>query len=427
MQLENGVITEGKTKIVQPHPTDPKLAIFVAKNDITAGDGAKHEVIPGKGVLATRTTSNVFRLLAAAGVPVAFREQDSPTSFVAERCAMVPLEVVVRRAAYGSYPKRHRNVPNGHVFPKLLVEFFLKTTGGKWDGMDLTCNDPFIRFDGERALLFHPARPMADGLEICTIDARKLGTEAGLRMMGESAKHAFLVLEKAWQLEGLELVDCKVEFGKNGKGNTVLADVIDNDSWRVLENGKHLDKQVFRDGGTLNEVAACYRRIADLTDRFSIPRQRIILWCGSPRDSTKAFDDTLLTMNLPGSPRILEKVMISMHKEPRRGLRTLESLLQEVPDSVIITYVGRSNGAGTTLAPHATVPVIAVPATANEFPDDIWSSLRTPSGNPLMTVLDPANALLAALQILAMRNPELYAALRLKQEARFENVIAIEA
>ena len=69
----------------------------IAKDDITAGDGAKHDIIPEKGRVATATTSNVFRLLKACGLPIAFVEQDSATSFVAPNCVMLPYEVVVRR------------------------------------------------------------------------------------------------------------------------------------------------------------------------------------------------------------------------------------------------------------------------------------------------------------------------------------------
>jgi phosphoribosylcarboxyaminoimidazole (NCAIR) mutase len=74
------------------------------------------------------------------------------------------------------------------------------------------------------------------------------------------------------------------------------------------------------------------------------------------------------------------------------------------------------------LAANTTVPVINVPAGYNEFPQDVWSSLRCPSNDPAVTVLEPENALLAALQILAMRNPALYAVLRLKKEERLDDL-----
>src|SRR3954453_18893361 len=68
------LVTEGKTKKIFPI-VGSELVSVVAKDDITAGDGAKHDVIPDKGRLATATTGNVFRLLKACGLPVAFEEQ----------------------------------------------------------------------------------------------------------------------------------------------------------------------------------------------------------------------------------------------------------------------------------------------------------------------------------------------------------------
>src|SRR6185295_14985 len=107
------------------------------------------------------------------------------------------------------------------------------------------------------------------------------------------ARQAFLVLERAWSLEGGTLVDFKVEFGFDAKGNLLLADVIDNDSWRVIENGSYIDKQVYRDGGALDDVAAKYRQVAEITDRFRLPRQQIILWRGSDKDKTEVFSEAL--------------------------------------------------------------------------------------------------------------------------------------
>ena len=75
----------------------------------------------------------------------------------------------------------------------------------------------------------------------------------------------------------------------------------------------------------------------------------------------------------------------------------------------MIAFIGRSNGAGPVLSAQSTIPVITVPASAKDFPEDVWSSLRAPSKVPVMTVLEPANAVLAALQILSARNPRVYA------------------
>ena len=86
--------------------------------------------------------------------------------------------------------------------------------------------------------------------------------------MEEIAKRTFTILERAWKTEGGTLVDFKVEFGRTKDGALLLADVIDNDSWRVLENSVHIDKQAYRDGGNLNEVSKKYRHVAEMTRNF---------------------------------------------------------------------------------------------------------------------------------------------------------------
>ena len=114
----DALIAEGKTKQIYRINGASDLVAVISKDDITAGDGAKHDVIPDKGRLATATTCNVFRLLKASGLPVAFEEQDGPTSFVAPPCTMLPYEVVARREAHGSYLKRNPNYAKGQLFPQ---------------------------------------------------------------------------------------------------------------------------------------------------------------------------------------------------------------------------------------------------------------------------------------------------------------------
>jgi phosphoribosylaminoimidazole carboxylase/phosphoribosylaminoimidazole-succinocarboxamide synthase len=430
------LLTEGKTKKIHQVEGSAELVALVSKDDITAGDGAKHDVIAGKARLATATTCNVFRLLKACGLPVAFEEQDSATSFVAPNCRMLPYEVVARREAHGSYLKRNPHLAKGQLFPKLILELYLKTKGKSWKGKPLVCDDPLLVYvkEASEIRLFHPAKPLAAQDPFLTLpQAEVFADEDEWRVLPEMqriASFAFLVLEKAWQLEGGTLVDLKVEFGFDDRGSLLLADVIDNDSWRVIESGSYIDKQVYREGGALDEVAAKYRRVAEITSRFRLPRQRIILWRGSETDNTDAFAQALAahdhaTQASRPLTDLLTVVTCSAHKEPVNAAGILHRMAQEVPDSVLIAYIGRSNGAGPTLSAMSTIPVIAVPATINDFPDDVWSSLRAPSKVPVMTVLQPANAILAALQILSARNPRLYAHVRQDIEARTINTIAI--
>jgi phosphoribosylaminoimidazole carboxylase / phosphoribosylaminoimidazole-succinocarboxamide synthase len=420
------LVIEGKTKKVYKINGGSDLVAVISKDDITAGDGAKHDVIPDKGRIATATTSNVFRLLKACGLPVAFIEQDSETSFVAPNCTMLPYEVVVRREAHGSYLKRNPHLAKGQLFPQTLIEFYLKTKDKNWKGKPLVADDPFMQFsdDGKQIRLYNPAKPLTGQepfLVLSTSEVFSRDDEAKMfPEMRRVARQAFLALEKAWQLEGGTLVDLKVEFGFDAKGNLLLADVVDNDSWRVLEGGAYIDKQVYRDGGALEDVAAKYRRVADITGHFRVPRQRIILWRGSADDNPEAFSKAL--GDLAG---MMEVVTCSIHKEPLRGAATLQRMVQEVPDTVVIAFIGRSNGAGPVLSALSTTPVITVPASFKDFPEDVWSSLRAPSLTPVMTVLEPANAVLAALQILSGRNPRIYAKVRGDIESRTVNTITL--
>jgi phosphoribosylaminoimidazole carboxylase / phosphoribosylaminoimidazole-succinocarboxamide synthase len=420
------LVAEGKTKRIYAAKGGSDLVTVISKDDITAGDGAKHDVIPDKGALANATTCNVFRLLKACGLPVAFEQQDGPNAFVAPACQMLPYEVVVRREAHGSYLKRNPHFAKGQLFPQLVLEFFLKTKDRVWNGKPLVCDDPLMLYskaDGT-IRLFHPAKPIHGQEPFLVLAEKDVFTHADeaelFPEMGRIARHAFLVLEKAWELEGGTLVDLKVEFGFDAKSNLLLADVIDNDSWRVVESGTYIDKQVYRDGGALDDVVAKYRRVAQITGRFALPQQRIILWRGSASDKTESFSEALGDL-----ADLMTVVTCSVHKQPLAAAGILYRMAHEVPDSVVIAYIGRSNGAGPTLSAITTIPVITVPASVKDFPDDVWSSLRAPSNVPVMTVLEPANAALAAIQILSARNPRLYAHVRGEIENRTINSIQI--
>ena len=418
------LLAEGKTKKIFTAETVGHV-IVESKDDMTAGDGAKHDVISGKALLSNRTTSNVFRLLKACDLPVAFIKEIDGTRFLAEQCEMIPYEVVVRREAHGSFLKRHPGLQKGHFFPRLLLEFFLKTSGKKWKDTDLPKDDPFMRFDRGHVSLYLPDQPIHQQTPFLVLDEFPLRESPdGIKQIGEIAIKTFLVLEKAWQLVGRRLVDFKVEFGVNTAGQLRLADVIDNDSWRVLDDGKYIDKQLYRDGVDLNTVTAKYRLVAELTGNFTLTRQQIVLWRASASDDLKSFAYAIAAYGVGGACDV-KIVTCSLHKEPVRACEEIGKLVQEVPDSVVIVFCGRSNGAGPTLSAQCTVPVITVPAAWQEFPEDVWSSLRTPSETPVATILDPKNAVLSALQILAMRNPRLYAELRFRQEERLYNVVRL--
>lgn len=240
------VLAEGKTKIVYAHPTNPDLAILRHKDGITAGDGARRSVISGKGALAGQTTANVFRLLNRAGIATHFVDAPEPTLTIVRRCTMIPLEVVMRRIAAGSYLRRYPEAA-GQRFDPPLVEFFLK---------DDARHDPQIMPD--------------------EIVAAGLATPTEVERMTATGRAVFTTLEMAWAKLDITLVDLKIEFGRASDGALLVADVIDNDSWRIWPGGdpnRMLDKQVYRnaqviDDALLAEVYQRYAQVAELTSHW---------------------------------------------------------------------------------------------------------------------------------------------------------------
>jgi len=424
VHYELNSVAEGKTKILYPVVGDERRVVILNKDAITGGDGAKRDEIPGKGAWCTTFTANAFRLLAECGLP-AFMRRLSPVHALAPRCTMIRFEVVVRRENAGSFAKRHPWVKPGEVFPRLVYEVFLKTTGKMWDGHTLPVDDPLATMYGDGSLaLWLPSVPLHAQREPLLVlqndwplsDRRHL-----LDAIEQYALRGFLVLEKAWQLLGGRLIDIKFEFGIDDTGTLVFADVITPDEHRLIWEGKHLDKQPYRDGAPLAEVAEVYATAAMLSERFGVPRQQVILWRASSRDDLAPFKQELDCVL--GRGFVAQTVTASAHKEPERCVAELRDLVHAIPDSVVIAHVGRSNGLGPMLAANTMAPVITVPASVREFPDDVWSSLRAPSDVPVMTVLDPANAVQAALRILAQRSPYLYADTRFALEGRLRNSV----
>lgn len=254
------ILTEGKTKII--YDTEDGAVILFSKDDITAGDGYKRDVIEGKGTVATRTTANVFSLLNRHGIPTHFIEQVDEARLRCSRCDMIPLEVTVRGSAAGHYLKRHPDMKEGLDFREPIVEFALK---------DDARHDPFVAIGQNGVWRLHDsAQPLADSPTIENIEPLLSPDE--VRLVQQIANDVFAVLKKAWERLDIKLVDLKIEFGRTTDGRLVVGDVIDNDSWRLWPSGKksqQLDKQIYREGGSLDEVLKNYKHVAELTESFS--------------------------------------------------------------------------------------------------------------------------------------------------------------
>ena len=209
---------EGKAKKVFL-TDDPELLIVSYKDDATAFNGLKKGTITGKGVINNRMSNLLMQKLSKdAGVPTHFVEELSERDTVVKKVSIVPLEVIIRNIAAGSFSKNY-GVPEGVVFDQPTIEFSYKND-------DL--GDPLINAYHALAL------KLATADEIETIK-----------------KYAFAVndyLKAYWKERGVILVDFKLEFGRLSDGAIVLADEISPDTCRFwdAQTMEKLDKDRFR-------------------------------------------------------------------------------------------------------------------------------------------------------------------------------------
>lgn len=296
----DAVICEGKTKIgrvAATAETERPLIVFEAKEAITANnDPSMTKQLSSKPAAATTTTCRVFELFHNANIPTAYFGQLTNTKFVAYSCQMIPLECIVRRYAVGSMLKRYPDLKTHvqtqpHAFHPLCTEFFLKTSngsfcdkGGKTVDMGFTrsgplladpdLDDPFIlNPDDETWVLRHPKKPIdhpAGAIEKTITASSVLPAGVTIGRLEHIMSRAFLCLEDAWLRLNCRLIDFKIEFGVLSDGGLVIADVIDNDSWRLWDkDGREMSKELFRQGGEMGDVQQAYERVAELAQQLT--------------------------------------------------------------------------------------------------------------------------------------------------------------
>jgi phosphoribosylaminoimidazole-succinocarboxamide synthase len=217
---------EGKAKIV--YKTDePDKVVLYFKDDTTAFDGVKKEQITGKGVINAAITSIIFQLLEKRGIPTHFIKQLSERELLTYKVDIIPVEVVVRNYAAGSFTRRY-GIPEGTKLKKPLVETF-------WKNDEL--HDPLVCNEH--------------------IELLELADLKDVEEMKKIALEVNEVLKEFFAAKNILLVDFKLEFGKTPDGRLVLADEITPDSCRLWDatTKKKLDKDVFRyDLGDLKAV-----------------------------------------------------------------------------------------------------------------------------------------------------------------------------
>ncbi|XP_013410133.1 multifunctional protein ADE2 isoform X1 [Lingula anatina] len=389
-------LNEGKTKIVYEITSQPGKVLLQSKDKITAGNAARQHEMKGKAIVSTATAAKVFELLAIAGVKSHFIKQHSDTAFIAEACDMIPIEWVTRRVATGSFLKRNPGVTEGYRFCPPKLEMFYK---------DDAAGDP--QWSREQIL---ESKMTHGGLLI--------GPDE-VDMMSKVTVCVFEILEKAWATLDCSLIDMKIEFGVNNKGEIVLADIIDSDSWRLWPSGdKRLmkDKQVYRDMAEVTEeglalVKRNFEWVAERLDHLTPkPNCRAVVFMGSPSDFafSQKIAETCQKYGLPCEMRVS-----SAHKGTDETLNILAQYEGENIPTVFIAVAGRSNGLGPVLSGNASWPVINCPPIKADWGnEDVWSSLRLPSGLGCSTVISPEAAGLMAAQIMSLHDHLIWSRLR---------------
>ncbi len=218
---------EGKAKKVFK-TDDERYYIVSYKDDATAFNGEKKGTIVGKGVVNNRMSNIMCRMLEQNGIETHLVEELNDRETVVKAVEIVPLEVIVRNVAAGSFSKRF-GVEEGTVLKNPTLEFCLK---------DDALGDPMI-----------------NEYQILALD---IATEEELKVMSEMTFKINELLKAYFLKIGVKLIDFKIELGRVD-GKIILADEISPDTCRFwdAETNKKLDKDRFRrDLGGVEEVYA---------------------------------------------------------------------------------------------------------------------------------------------------------------------------
>ncbi|WP_413719973.1 phosphoribosylaminoimidazolesuccinocarboxamide synthase [Silicimonas sp. MF1-12-2] len=225
---------EGKAKILYEGP-EPGTLVQYFKDDATAFNAQKKDVIEGKGVLNNRLSEFFMKGLAQIGVPTHFIKRINMREQLIRQVEIIPLEVIVRNYAAGTMSQR-LGLEEGTILPRPIVEFCLK---------DDSLGDPLV--SEEHIIAFGWA------------------SQQDLDDMVALALRVNDFLSGVMLAVGIKLVDFKIEIGRvweNDFQRLVVADEISPDSCRLwdMETGQKLDKDVFR--RDLGNLADAYTEVA---------------------------------------------------------------------------------------------------------------------------------------------------------------------
>ena len=235
--VEKGtLIYEGKAQ--QLFQTDDPAIIWVEYlNQATALNGAKKDQISGKGELNNQITGLIFDFLKSKGITNHYIKQLSETEQLIQNVEIIPLEVVVRNIAAGSFSKRLA-IPEGTPLKSPIVEFYYKN-----DELD----DPMV-IDAH-------------------ILALELATAEELTQLRQKALAVGEALTELFDSIDITLVDFKLEFGRQKDGSILLADEVSPDTCRLWDKqtNEHLDKDIYR--RDLGDIIPVYQEVLNRLEK----------------------------------------------------------------------------------------------------------------------------------------------------------------
>ncbi len=232
------LIYEGKAKKIFAHEDVDKV-IIEFKDDATAFNALKKAKFEGKGELNCLISSKIFEFLVKNNIPTHYLGLKNKNSIIAQKIKIIPLEVVLRNTAYGSLC-RETTIKPGSILERPLIDIYLKND---------SLNDPLLTKDRIKLL--------------------KIINNQDLNFITDMTLNINKLLKQFFFNINLNLVDFKLEFGHNSKGQIVLGDEISPDNCRLwdlnLENDTivSLDKDRFRNdlGGLIEAYSEINKRI----------------------------------------------------------------------------------------------------------------------------------------------------------------------
>ena len=213
------LIKKGKVKSVYNTSNDDEV-IIEFRDDMTAGDGLRKEVMDKKGIYNAVISTKIFKVLEEKGIETQFIDLPEPNIILAKKLDMIPIEVIIRNIATGSLVRKYP-IDEGTKLDPPIVEMDFK---------DDEYHDPMLNSS--------------------IIKALGIATQEEIDILIEKALRINDILTDFFNDEGIILVDFKIEFGKDKDGNIVLGDEISPDGCRLWDSEtlEILDKELFRKG-----------------------------------------------------------------------------------------------------------------------------------------------------------------------------------